>query len=79
MITCPFEDFIVDVMDRLLGYILGDLYVRRGIQQMIVEAPADVFGGINTNWSKILIRVSNDDVLIATNGLEYPCLKRCDV
>jgi hypothetical protein len=66
-------------MDGLLGHILGDLYVRRGIQQMIVEGPADVFGGINTNWSKIFIRMSNDDALIATNGLEYPRLKRCDV
>ena len=79
MIACPFEDLIVEVVDRLLGRILGDLYVRRGIKQMILEGPADVFGGINTNWSKIFIRVSNDDALIATNGLKYTRLKICDV
>ena len=79
MITCPFEDLIVEVVDRLLGHILGELYVRRGIQKMIVEGPADLTGGINANLSKIFIRVSNDDALIATNGLEDPCLKSCDV
>ena len=67
MITCPFKDFIVEVVDRLLGHILGDLYVRRGIQKMIVEGPADVSGGINANWSEIFISVSNDDALNAMN------------
>ena len=79
MITCPFIDLVVEVVDRLLGHILGYLYVRRGIQKMIVEGPADVSGGIDANWSEIFIRVSNDDALIATNELEYRCLKRCDV
>jgi len=46
---------------------------------MILEGPADVFGGIDADWSKILIRVSNDDALISRNGLEDPCLKFRDV
>ena len=58
---------------------LGDLYVCRGVKEIILEGPANVLGCGNANWSKIFIRVSNDDALIATNGLEYPRLKRCDV
>ena len=79
MITCPFEDLIVEVVGGLLGHILGDLQVSRGIQKMIVEGPADVSGGINANWSEIFISVSNDDALIAMNGLAYHSLKTCDV
>ena len=79
MITCPFEDLVVKVLDRLLGNILGDLYVCSGVEEMIVKGPADVLGGVDANWSKICICVSNDDFFIATNGSEDLCLKLCDV
>ena len=46
---------------------LGDLYACRGVEEMIVEGPADVLGGVDANWSKILIRVSNADVFIVTS------------
>ena len=55
------------------------LYICRGIKEIIIEGPACVLDCVDTNWSKILIRVSNDDVFIATNGLEDPCLKLCNV
>ena len=79
MITCPFEDLVVEVVDGLLSCIFGDMYVCRGVEEMIAKGPADVLGGVDANWSEILICVSNDNVFIATNGLEDPCLKFHDV
>ena len=75
MIMCPFEDLVVEVGDGLLCITLGNVYICRGVEEVIVEGPTDVLGGVNANWSQILVRVSNDDVFIATNRLEYPCLK----
>ena len=64
MITCPFEDLVVEVVNGLLCCILGDLYICRCVKEMIVKGPVYVLVCVDANWSEILICVSNDDVFI---------------
>ena len=73
------KDLVIEVVGGLFFCILKDLYICRGVKEMIVEGPADVLGSVNANWSKILVRVSNDDIFISTNQLYDLCLKLCDV
>ena len=55
--------------------IFGDLCVCWSVEKVIVKGPADVLVSVDSDWSKVLVRMSNDDVFILTNWLENFCLE----